>query len=69
MLVLTRKPGESIYINGGIIIKVLDVRPSRIRLGIDAPTSVRVQREERRCGSDGQVFAEILPFDSSTAVC
>src|SRR5689334_22187733 len=48
MLVLSRKRGESIRIGDGIVITVLDVRPSRTRIGIDAPLSVRVQREEVR---------------------
>jgi carbon storage regulator len=69
MLVLTRKTGESIHIGSGIVIKVLDVRPSRIRLGIDAPLSVRVQREEQRCGSQSRDFVEVVPFDSAAGIC
>ena len=68
MLVLTRKAGESIHIDGGVVIKVLDVRPSRIRLGIDAPLSVRVQRDERRCESEGRALADALTFDSAAGV-
>ena len=64
MLVLTRKAGESIHIGSGIVIKVLDVRPSRIRLGIDAPPAVRVQREEQRCRPQSQDFAELVSFES-----
>jgi len=69
MLVLTRKAGESIHIGSGIVIKVLDVRTSRIRLGIDAPLSVRVQREEQRCGTESRAFAEVVPFDTAAGVC
>lgn len=46
MLVLTRKVGEKIYIGDGITVTVLDVKGSRIRLGIDAPDDVRVVRSE-----------------------
>ena len=46
MLVLSRKPGEAIHIDEEIVITVLEVRPNRIRLGIDAPPAVRVQRQE-----------------------
>ena len=49
MLVLTRKRGESLHIGNGIVITILDVRPSRTRIGIDAPQSIRVERDERRC--------------------
>ena len=46
MLVLTRKIGESIVIDGGITITVVAVEPGRIRLGISAPRDVRIDREE-----------------------
>lgn len=46
MLVLSRKQAESIQVDGGITIKVLEVRGGRVRLGIDAPQSVRIRRSE-----------------------
>ncbi len=46
MLVLTRKLGQSIRIGGSIRIQVVEVRGNQIRLGIEAPTEVRVLREE-----------------------
>jgi carbon storage regulator len=46
MLILTRKPGESIYIGDGIKVTIVEVKGSQIRLGIDAPSSVRIYREE-----------------------
>ncbi len=46
MLVLTRRPGESIIIGGDITVTVLEVRGDQIRIGIDAPRSVKVHREE-----------------------
>lgn len=46
MLVLSRKVGESIVIGDSIHIKVLDVSGSKIRIGIEAPPSVQVMREE-----------------------
>lgn len=46
MLVLSRKQGESIIIGNDIVVTVLEVRPDHIRLGIDAPRSVTVHREE-----------------------
>jgi carbon storage regulator len=46
MLVLTRKANETIVIDGNIHIKVLSIRGSQIRLGIEAPDEVRIYREE-----------------------
>ena len=47
MLVLSRKPNESIVIDGGIAkITVVETRGNQIRLGIEAPREVGVMREE-----------------------
>ncbi|TFB59501.1 carbon storage regulator [Cryobacterium sp. TMT1-62] len=46
MLVLTRKQGEKILIGDDIVITVLDVRGDSIRIGVDAPRGVRIQRDE-----------------------
>ncbi|MUK01407.1 carbon storage regulator CsrA [Vibrio cholerae] len=46
MLVLTRKIGEQILIGDDIVITVLDSRGDGIRIGIDAPRGVKIQREE-----------------------
>ncbi len=46
MLVLTRKLGEEILIDGNITIRVVDCGRNRVRLAIDAPPSVRILREE-----------------------
>ena len=47
MLVLTRRPNESVLLLGlGITVVVLEVRGKSVRLGIEAPPSVRVLRSE-----------------------
>ena len=46
MLVLTRKPGEKILIGDDIVITVLDARGDSVRIGIDAPRGVKIQRDE-----------------------
>jgi carbon storage regulator len=46
MLVLTRKTGESIYIGGNIRVTVTSIDGNKVRLGIEAPPSVRIDREE-----------------------
>ena len=46
MLVLTRRAGESILIDGGIRVRVLKANGSRVRIGIEAPDDVRIVREK-----------------------
>jgi len=47
MLILTRKKGEAITIGDNIQIQVLSVKGGQVRIGIDAPRDVSVNREER----------------------
>lgn len=42
MLVMTRKPGDTIAIGDRIVVKVLDVQGGKVQLGIDAPKDVRI---------------------------
>ena len=46
MLVLSRKPGESIVIDGKIHVMVIRVEGGVVKLGIEAPAEVRVHRQE-----------------------
>lgn len=46
MLVLTRKTGERVLIGDNIVITVLESRGDGIRLGIDAPRGIAIQRDE-----------------------
>jgi carbon storage regulator len=46
VLVLTRKSGERLKIGDDITVTVLEIRGSHVRLGIQAPSSVVVHREE-----------------------
>jgi len=46
MLILTRKPGETVLIGDDIKVTILSVRGNLVRVGIDAPRSVPVHREE-----------------------
>lgn len=46
MLVLTRKVGERVLIGDDIVITILDVRGDGVRVGIDAPRGIRIQRDE-----------------------
>ncbi len=46
MLVLSRRVGESVMIGSNVRVTVVDARGDQVRLGIDAPRSIAVHREE-----------------------
>ena len=46
MLVLTRKPGEEVVIDGHIRITISAIQGDRVRIGVTAPPHVRVDRTE-----------------------
>ena len=59
MLVLTRRANQSIMIGHDIVVTVLEVRGDQVRLGIRAPRSVDVHREE--------VFASLQQSNKAAA--
>jgi carbon storage regulator len=52
MLVLTRKAGERIFIDGSIVVEVLEVRGNRVRIGIQAPQDMTILRQELSRGKN-----------------
>lgn len=46
MLILTRRVGEAVIIGDDVKLTVLGVRGNQVRLGVDAPKTVSVHREE-----------------------
>ncbi len=46
MLVLSRKPGERILIGEDVSVTIVRIGPNTVRLGIDAPRSMNIVREE-----------------------
>ncbi|HEY1790728.1 MAG TPA: carbon storage regulator CsrA [Verrucomicrobiae bacterium] len=46
MLILSRKTGESIVIAGNIRVKVVRVEGETVKIGVEAPSSVPVHRQE-----------------------
>lgn len=62
MLILTRRPGESIKIGDDITVTVREVKGREVRIAFEAPPHVKVWREEiyRRIQQErGQVDQEI----------
>jgi two-component system response regulator len=52
MLVLSRNPDSAIHIGSDITVKVLSIRRQAVKLGIEAPKSVPVWRDELACLAD-----------------
>jgi len=46
MLILSRKAGESIVIDGRILVKVMRVDGEVVKIGIEAPMDIPVHRQE-----------------------
>jgi carbon storage regulator len=67
MLVLTRRIGEQIVIDGVITVKVVAIRGDTARLGIYAPPSILVDRSEvheRRLASRPKIPRASVPLAS-----
>lgn len=59
MLVLTRSAKESIVIGTDVVVTILEIRGDQVRVGISAPRTVSVHREE--------VFAELEAANRAAA--
>ena len=46
MLILMRRPGESIHIGGDVVVTLVSLERNRARIGIQAPRDIAVDREE-----------------------
>ncbi|QKI89640.1 carbon storage regulator CsrA [Thiomicrorhabdus xiamenensis] len=62
MLVLTRREGEALVIDGNIKVTVLSVKGSQVRVGIEAPQNIPIHREEL-LDSNAKVNAESTRTD------
>ena len=63
MLVLTRKHGETIRIGNDIVVKVIQLGKGSVKIGIEAPSHVRVLRGELR-EFEGPRLAESVAVDA-----
>lgn len=56
MLVLTRKPNQSIMVGDETEITVIEVTGNQVRLGITAPKEIPIYRRELAAKWDGGLF-------------
>jgi carbon storage regulator len=68
MLILRRRIGERIVIDGRIEVTVLHVRGGKVRLGFNAPRTVRVLREEVLRSTTEQGPADLTTIDVEASV-
>lgn len=59
MLILTRKPGESLYIGDTVKVTIVEIKGNQIRVGIEAPSELRIYREE--------IYVQILEENKKAA--
>lgn len=70
MLVLSRKPGESILIGDDVVVTVIAVRGDQVRLGVHAPRSTPVHRSDHTDpdeSADDETAAEATAPDRDSA--
>ena len=48
MLILTRRVGKSVIINGDINMTILKIKDNQVRIGVEAPKNIAIDREEIR---------------------
>lgn len=65
MLVLTRKKSESIHLGDDIVIKVVQTGKGAVKIGIEAPSHVRIVRGELAESNEATLEAAIAAFRAS----
>ena len=63
MLIITRKPGEKIMLGDDVVVHVMEIVGNSVRIGIQAPRSLPVYREEiwNVVREENQAAAEASP--------
>ena len=68
MLILTRKPEQSIIIDNNIVVTVLAVDGDRVKLGIRAPAEIAIIREEVQQAVEGENRRAVTPARERTQI-
>ena len=58
MLLLTRNVGDKLIIGDDVTVTVLGMKGNQIRIGIDAPRDVQIEREERLLRGSSEIQFE-----------
>jgi carbon storage regulator len=66
VLVLSRKVGQQIHIGENIVLTLLDARGSQVRIGIDAPSEVRILRSELLSADNGPMSPDLPCIRAAT---
>lgn len=64
MLILTRRVGETLMIGDEVTVTVLGVKGNQVRIGINAPKTVSVHREEIYQRIKGETESGVVPDES-----
>ena len=67
MLILSRKPGEELILDGDIRVRVAKINGSRVTLAIDPPSDRRIMRGELLDEVKAIAPSEVRPAESSVA--
>ena len=67
MLVIRRRPGESLFIGDDVEVSILEISGSQVKLGIRAPQEVLVLRAEIRITAEQNRAASRLAPESAIA--
>ena len=60
MLVLTRKPGEKIFIGDNVSLTVVEAKGDSVRIAVDAPRDVKIYR--------GEIYEAIIAENKAAAI-
>ena len=60
MLVLTRKPGDKIFIGDNVSLTVVEVKGDSVRIAVDAPREVKIYR--------GEIYEAIIAENKAAAI-
>ena len=59
MLILTRNAGQSLRIGDDIVLRVLRIQEGQVRLGIEAPRDIEIERDNAKRDKAGNLRREI----------
>jgi carbon storage regulator len=70
VLIVTRRAGEKVMLGDDVVVAVMEIVGSTVRIGIDAPRSVPVYREEiwHAVREENRAAADAAPFDLPSPV-